>query len=123
VEYVEIGRREGLTIDDAIIEAGVIRLRPILMTTLTTVLGMLPLALGIGEGTELMQPLAVAVVGGLTVSTFLTLLIIPSVYLIVRRAADRLGHFLTGAPRADTLPVTASRPGPAEGIPESVSTR
>ncbi|MGE0553549.1 MAG: efflux RND transporter permease subunit [Gemmatimonadales bacterium] len=99
VEYVEIGRREeGLTTEEAIVEAGAVRLRPILMTTLTTVLGMLPLSFGIGEGTELMRPLAVAVVGGLMVSTFLTLILIPAVYLIATRAAARLAHAVTGAP-------------------------
>ena len=61
----------------AVIDAGAVRLRPILMTTLTTVFGMLPLALGIGEGSELMQPLAIAVVGGLSVSTLLTLFVVP----------------------------------------------
>lgn len=122
VEYVEIGRREGLSIEDAIIEAGVVRLRPILMTTLTTVLGMLPLALGIGEGTELMQPLAVAVVGGLTVSTFLTLLIIPSIYLMVARTAAWLGHFLTGTPRTDLHPDHGSRAAPVDALPQTAPT-
>jgi multidrug efflux pump subunit AcrB len=63
------------------------RLRPIIMTTITTAFGMLPLALGIGQGSELMQPLAIAVVGGLTVSTLLTLFVVPSAYLILNRAA------------------------------------
>ncbi|MGE3618657.1 MAG: efflux RND transporter permease subunit [Gemmatimonadales bacterium] len=99
VEYVEIGRREdGLSVEEAVVEAGVVRLRPILMTTLTTILGMLPLSLGIGEGTELMQPLAISVVGGLTVSTFLTLLVIPAVYLLAHGAAARLKLWLTGIP-------------------------
>jgi multidrug efflux pump subunit AcrB len=98
VQYVEIGRRErGLSVEQAIVEAGAVRLRPILMTSLTTVLGMMPLALGIGEGTELMQPLALAVVGGLMVSTFLTLLVVPSVYLMVTSATVRLKAFVMGA--------------------------
>lgn len=93
VEYVEVGRREeGLTAFDAVIEAGRVRFRPILMTSLTTVLGMTPLALGIGDGSELMQPLAIAVIGGLLVSMILTLLLVPSVYLIV----DGIGETLTG---------------------------
>jgi multidrug efflux pump subunit AcrB len=65
VEYTEQGRHlRGLTREDAVVEAGAIRLRPIIMTTITTACGMLPLALGIGQGSELMQPLALAVVGG-----------------------------------------------------------
>ncbi|MEZ4653324.1 MAG: efflux RND transporter permease subunit [Candidatus Eisenbacteria bacterium] len=78
------------------VEAGGIRLRPILMTTLTTLFGMLPLALGIGQGSELMQPLAIAVVGGLSVSTFLTLFVVPSAYLIFNGGAERLATWLTG---------------------------
>jgi multidrug efflux pump subunit AcrB len=98
VEYVELGRRDGLSVQDAVVEAGVVRLRPILMSTLTTVLGMLPLSLGMGEGTELMQPLALAVVGGLIVSTVLTLLVIPAVYLLAHGAAARLKQLVTGIP-------------------------
>lgn len=64
---------------------------------LTTVFGMLPLALGLGEGSELMQPLAITVVGGLTVSTLLTLLVVPCVYLIVDVLSLRMRRFLTGA--------------------------
>ncbi len=82
----------GLSAFDAVIEAGRVRFRPILMTSLTTVLGMTPLALGIGDGSELMQPLAIAVIGGLLVSMILTLLLVPSVYLIV----DGIGETLTG---------------------------
>jgi HAE1 family hydrophobic/amphiphilic exporter-1 len=71
---------EGMAIRDALIEAGRRRFRPILMTTLTTILGLLPLALGIGEGAEAQAPLARAVVGGLTGSTLITLLLIPALY-------------------------------------------
>ena len=80
----------------AVIDAGAVRLRPILMTTLTTVFGMLPLALGIGEGSELMQPLAIAVVGGLSVSTLLTLFVVPSAYIVMQTGGDRLKAWLTG---------------------------
>ena len=96
VQYAERGREQGLSRLDAIVEAGATRLRPILMTTLTTVCGMLPLALGIGEGSEMMQPLAIAVVGGLSVSMALTLFVVPSAYLIFNTAAERLGTFVTG---------------------------
>ncbi len=97
VEYVELGRRErGLTIEQAVVEAGAIRLRPILMTSATTVLGMLPLAIGLGEGTEMMRPLAISVVGGLSVSTMLTLFVIPCVYLVVHGATERLKRWVVG---------------------------
>ena len=97
VEYAENGRRErGLSRAQAVVEAGGVRLRPILMTTLTTLFGMLPLALGIGQGSELMQPLAIAVVGGLSVSTFLTLFIVPAAYLIFNAGVESLSVWLTG---------------------------
>ena len=83
VEYIEIMREKGLLIRDAIIEAGKLRLRPILMTTLTTVVGMLPLAIGIGEGSEMLQPLAVTIISGLTFSLFVSLLLVPSVYWLI----------------------------------------
>ncbi|MBU0651214.1 efflux RND transporter permease subunit, partial [bacterium] len=75
-------RAEGKTPYEAALMAGKLRLRPILMTTLTTVLGLIPLSLGISEGAELQQPLAITVMGGLSVSTFLTLLVIPCIYVI-----------------------------------------
>jgi hydrophobe/amphiphile efflux-1 (HAE1) family protein len=96
VEYTERARARGLTRLEAVVQAGTIRLRPIMMTTLTTISGMLPLALGIGQGSELMQPLAIAVVGGLSVSMILTLFVVPSAYLILNTAAERLVVFLTG---------------------------
>jgi multidrug efflux pump subunit AcrB len=68
---------------EAIVEAGRLRLRPILMTTLTTVIGMMPLALGLGEGAEMLQPLAVAIVSGLTFSMFVSLLVVPAMYILV----------------------------------------
>jgi multidrug efflux pump subunit AcrB len=97
VEYIEQGRRDrGLSREEAVVEAGAVRLRPILMTTLTTACGMLPLAIGIGDGSELMQPLAIAVVGGLSVSMLLTLFVVPSAYLVLNRGAERLRVFLLG---------------------------
>jgi multidrug efflux pump subunit AcrB len=80
-----------------VVEAGAIRLRPILMTTATTVLGMLPLAIGIGEGTELMRPLALSVVGGLSISMLLTLVVIPCAYVVIHAAAVRLKAWVIGA--------------------------
>jgi HAE1 family hydrophobic/amphiphilic exporter-1 len=78
-------RREGMATDQALVEAGRRRLRPVLMTTLTTILALLPLALGIGEGADAQAPLARAVVGGLTVSTLITLVLIPAVYSVFHR--------------------------------------
>ncbi|MCU0755111.1 MAG: efflux RND transporter permease subunit [Xanthomonadales bacterium] len=95
VEYIERGRAEGLSMEAAVVEAGAVRLRPILMTTLTTVVGMLPLAIGLDAGGKLMQPLAVAVVGGLLSAMLLTLLLIPCLYAIAQPAAARLQGFLT----------------------------
>ena len=106
VEYVEEYRRDhGASMQQALIDAGAVRLRPILMTTLTTVLGMLPLAFGLGEGSELMRPLAIAVVGGLSVSTLLTLFVVPSAYSLAHGAGDRVKSWLTGeARRIDDAP-------------------
>lgn len=82
IDYVNQLRRRGLPRFDAIVRAGPTRLRPVLMTTLTTVLGLVPLALGFGEGAEEQAPLATVVIGGLTFSTLLTLVVIPVVYSI-----------------------------------------
>ena len=100
VEYVELARGRGASPEEAVIEAGAVRLRPILMTSLTTALGMSPLALGLGEGSELMQPLAIAVVGGLTMSMLLTLFVVPCAYLVATSGAERLVGWLIGAPSA-----------------------
>ena len=83
VEYIEIVRARGVAKKEAIVEAARLRLRPILMTTLTTVVGMLPLALGLGEGAEMLQPLAVTIVAGLSFSMFVSLLIVPSIYSLL----------------------------------------
>lgn len=76
-------RHDGMPIPAALAEAGRRRLRPILMTTLTTILALLPLALGIGEGADAQAPLARAVLGGLTASTVITLVLIPAVYSLL----------------------------------------
>jgi multidrug efflux pump subunit AcrB len=83
VEFIEIERRAGMDARTAILEAARLRLRPILMTTLTTVVGMLPLALAIGEGSEMLQPLAVTIVAGLSFSTLVSLVLVPLVYQIL----------------------------------------
>ena len=107
VEYVELARERGLPPAEAVVEAGAVRLRPILMTTITTVLGMLPLALGLGEGSEMMQPLAIAVIGGLSVSTLLTLVVVPCSYLVIKTAAERLRAWLLGVPAREQAPAAA----------------
>ncbi len=76
-------RNEGMSTDDALTEAGRRRLRPVLMTTLTTILALLPLALGIGEGADAQAPMARTVIGGLTISTLITLVLIPAIYSLV----------------------------------------
>ena len=83
-------RERGYSCRDAILEAGPVRLRPILMTTATTVLGMFPLALGIGSGSETYAPLATVVTGGLLTSTLLTLLVVPVIYSIFEDLGVRI---------------------------------
>jgi len=85
IDLINQLRRSGVAKTEAILEAGRSRLRPILMTTLTTALGLLPMALGFGEGAEIRAPMAITVIGGLTTSTLLTLLVIPVVYSLVER--------------------------------------
>ena len=80
VDYTNLLRERGYSTFRAVIEGGKSRLRPVLMTSLTTILGMVPLALSSGEGSEVWRPMGVAVIGGLTFSTLLTLLIVPAVY-------------------------------------------
>ena len=83
VDAINQARHAGMAKLEAVVHAGLIRLRPILMTTLTTVLGLLPMAIGFGEGSELRTPLAIVVSWGLSISTLLTLVVIPAVYMIV----------------------------------------
>lgn len=82
IDYINTLRKEGKDRKEAILQAGPIRLRPILMTTLTTVLGLIPITLGIGEGAELMAPLGSVVIGGLSLSTILTLVLVPVIYTL-----------------------------------------
>ena len=89
VDYMNLLVERGSTIFDAIIVGGKSRLRPVLMTSLTTILGMLPMAIGAGEGAETWQPMGIAVIGGLTFSTLLTLFIIPVLYSILVNRKQR----------------------------------
>ncbi|MEJ2203753.1 MAG: efflux RND transporter permease subunit [Gemmatimonadota bacterium] len=90
VDFIVQAQRRGLPLREAILEAGRVRLRPIVMTTVTTVLGLFPMALGIGRGSDLRAPLAIAVIGGLIVATGLTLIVVPVVYQTVERTRERL---------------------------------
>jgi multidrug efflux pump subunit AcrB len=92
IDYADRLEEEGLERREALIRAGGIRLRPILMTTLCTLFGLLPLALGLGSGAELQKPLAIAVIGGLSVSTIITLVFVPTLLSILphRRVASDL---------------------------------
>ncbi len=90
VDYINVLRKEGKERLEAVTMAGPVRLRPILMTTLTTILGLVPLALGIGEGSELQAPMAIVVIGGLTLSTILTLVFVPVLYTVF----DDISNFL-----------------------------
>jgi HAE1 family hydrophobic/amphiphilic exporter-1 len=92
VDYTNVLRRDGIPRDQAILRAGPTRLRPIMMTTGATLLGMFPLALGIGKGSETQAPMATAVIGGLTTSTMLTLLVIPVVYSLLDDLVARVRH-------------------------------
>ncbi len=89
IDFILQLRARGMSKDEAILEAGTLRLRPILITSLTTIFGMIPIALGLGEGGEALQPLGAVVVGGLTTSTFLTLIVIPCVYSLLDRLSQR----------------------------------
>jgi multidrug efflux pump subunit AcrB len=96
VEYIEIMREQGATIREAILQAARLRLRPILMTTLTTVVGMLPLAIGLGEGSEMLRPLAVTIVAGLTFSMLVSLLLVPVLYELTHLRQWRSAPVETG---------------------------
>ncbi|BET66562.1 hypothetical protein ASA1KI_14800 [Opitutales bacterium ASA1] len=89
IDFVNTLRRSGIELEEAVRQAGAARLRPILMTTLTTVLGLLPMALGLGEGAEIRAPMAITVIVGLTSSTVLTLVVVPTIYTAIERLRAR----------------------------------
>jgi len=99
--------KEGMPLREALIEAGAIRLRPILMTTFALIAGMVPVALGGGEGAQFRAPLGVAIIGGVLTSTMLTLLVIPTFYEVM----DETRHWLAGK-FGFTPPMTAEHPIP-----------
>jgi hydrophobic/amphiphilic exporter-1 (mainly G- bacteria), HAE1 family len=85
VDYINLTRARGENLQQAIVNSGRSRLRPVLMTTLTTIFAMLPLALSGGEGAEIWRPMAISVIGGLLFSTLVTLLFVPTLYAVVER--------------------------------------
>ncbi len=89
IDYVNQLRKKGMSKFNALVEGGTTRLRPILITSITTILGMLPMALARQEGSEMMRPMAIAVIGGLLVSTLLTLVVIPVIYSLVEKFSKR----------------------------------
>ena len=106
VDAVNQRRRSGLGRSQALIAAGSDRLRPILMTSATTILGLLPMAIGLGEGAELRSPLAITVIGGLSVATLLTLVVIPVVYSLVDRKAEGMEEIADTVEEPAALPAT-----------------
>jgi HAE1 family hydrophobic/amphiphilic exporter-1 len=118
IDFVNHARSEGRSRTTAILEAGRIRLRPIIMTTAAMIFGMLPLALAIGEGAEQRSPMAHAVIGGLITSTLLTLFVVPAVYTLLDDLTDRLKRGRV-ARTAGTRP----RAGAPDELPALVSER
>lgn len=100
VEQIEVERERGLELVEAIVEGARLRLRPILMTSLTTVVGMVPLAIGFGEGSEMLQPLAVVIVWGLSFSMLVSLVLVPAMY--------RMMHFFSNRHKELSLSVLPS---------------
>ncbi len=82
IDYITLNRERGMSIRRSVIDGGKSRMRPVLMTSLTTILGMVPMAIGSGEGAEMWRPMGISVIGGLTFSTILTLLFVPTMYTI-----------------------------------------
>jgi HAE1 family hydrophobic/amphiphilic exporter-1 len=89
VDYTNLLRKRGYSLNEACVEAAGNRLRPILMTTLTTVLGLVPMAFTPGEGSEMVGPIGKTVLGGLTFGTIMTLFLMPTIYVIINRRSDQ----------------------------------
>ncbi|MDE2721583.1 efflux RND transporter permease subunit, partial [Candidatus Palauibacter polyketidifaciens] len=114
VDFINQRRRAGLAKRAAILEAGRLRLRPIVMTTITTVVGLLPLAAGLGAGADLRAPLAVVVIGGLISATFLTLIVVPVVYSVLVEPSVSVGP--DPGPRPERRDPSGLRPTPGYGL-------
>ena len=114
VEYIQQLRAQGMELRPALIVAGRTRFRPILMTSLAAILGLAPLAFGIGPGAQMQQPLAIMVIGGLTANMLFTRMVIPVGYLVL----ERLRHTQAAAPAPAAVPA-APPPPPAPSSPEA----
>jgi ribosomal protein S25 len=116
IDYANILRKKGMSAYDAVITASRRRLRPIIMTVLTTILGLVPLALALNDGAQLQQPMAIAVIGGLAVSTFLSLVVIPTIYL----GLDEIISSITNKNKQQPIDEQDNGPGtkPPEKQPE-----
>ncbi|TVP72930.1 MAG: efflux RND transporter permease subunit [Gemmatimonadales bacterium] len=115
VDFIVQARERGAELREAIMEAGRVRLRPIIMTTVTTVLGLTPMALGLGRGADLRAPLAISVIGGLLLATILTLIVVPVLFSVVEQVRLALGGrpVRSRAPRrsGDGAPARPMGPG------------
>jgi hypothetical protein len=115
VDFINQMRNQGLVLRQAILEAGKVRLRPIVMTTVTTVLGLTPMALGLGRGSDLRAPLAVAVIGGLISATALTLIVVPVAYDLIEEGRVKLRTMVgLGQPGAGSAAADATTRRPAD---------
>jgi multidrug efflux pump subunit AcrB len=113
VDYTLINQQEGKPVFKAIVESGVARLRPILMTTIAMIAGMLPIALGIGAGSEVRSPMAIAVIGGLMTSTLLTLVVVPVIFTYIDRLQRVIfGRLLRGASQRRKTDLAHRKPSP-----------
>jgi multidrug efflux pump subunit AcrB len=101
VDYATLQRNKGLNAFEAMLIAGPVRLRPILMTSIATGMAAVPAAFGLGEGSETRRPMAIAVIGGLALSTFLSLLVVPAFYIVADRIKNRLSKKTSSQPETD----------------------
>src|SRR5262245_45093565 len=113
VEYIQQLRREGMELRPALLLAGRTRFRPILMTSLAAILGLLPLSLGIGPGAQMQRPLAIMVIGGLTANMLFTRMVIPAGFLVLERRRERQTAAPAPPKPAAPAPVPQPQPQPA----------
>ncbi|HEY8614538.1 MAG TPA: efflux RND transporter permease subunit, partial [Roseomonas sp.] len=114
VEFANQLRDQGRNVHDAVLEASVVRLRPILMTSIATVLGAVPLAMASGAGAESRQALGVVIVGGITLSTFVTLYAVPALYLLLAPYTRPVGAIAAKLRELETRGAVPHHPAPAE---------
>src|SRR6185503_14725039 len=119
VDYTNHLREEGLSVEDAVLKACPVRLRPILMTSIATVAGAIPAALGIGPGAETRAPMARGIIGGIVLSTLVTLILVPVFYVMIERLRGASGQLLA-APPAEEEPPQALPAGAIALRPPSV---